>query len=120
TGITSSPHEPGLPNFPTTPNALQPNLGGPSDGAPNAFVTKINPNGSALVFSTYLGGSGGDAGSGIAVDTAGNVYVTGDTGSTDFPTVMTLSIASHVKADSFCWQFPPSCLQVIVFNGVLC
>ncbi|HYW98673.1 MAG TPA: SBBP repeat-containing protein, partial [Candidatus Elarobacter sp.] len=51
------------------------------------FVTKLNPAGSApLVYSTYLGGSGDDVGQGIAVDAAGNAYVTGYTGSTNFPT----------------------------------
>ena len=42
-------------------------------------MTKLNPTGTALVYSTYLGGTGDDTGSGIAVDTAGNAYVTGDT-----------------------------------------
>ena len=49
-------------------------------------MTKLNPTGTALVYSTYLGGTGDDAGSGIAVDSAGNAYVTGSTDSTDFPT----------------------------------
>src|SRR5207247_8031231 len=55
----------------------------------DAFVTKLNPagNGSAdLVYSTYLGGRGSDQGRGIAVDVAGNAYVTGITSSTNFPT----------------------------------
>ena len=49
-------------------------------------MTKLNPTGAALVYSTYLGGSGVDDGHGIAVDGAGSAYVTGLTGSTDFPT----------------------------------
>ena len=53
----------------------------------DAFVTKINPAGSGLVYSTYLGGSGDDRGLGIAVDGAGNAYVTGWTTSTNFPTL---------------------------------
>jgi hypothetical protein len=57
-------------DFPTV-NAIQSSLAGPSD----AFITKINPSGSALVYSTYLGGSGGDGGAGIAVDSSGNAYV---------------------------------------------
>jgi hypothetical protein len=72
-------------NFPTTPGAFQTTFGGIGD----AFVTKVDPTGSALVYSTYLGGSSsccGDAGLGIAVDATGNAYVTGSTDSTDFPT----------------------------------
>jgi uncharacterized protein (TIGR03437 family) len=55
-------------------------------GGRNVFVTKLTPAGNALVYSTYLGGSGGDFGSGIAVDGAGSAYVTGLTASTNFPT----------------------------------
>src|SRR5205085_10726396 len=69
-------------NFPTA-NAIQSNKAGTTT---NAYVTKLNASGSALIYSTYLGGSGGDAGLGIAVDAAGNAYVAGRTGSTDFPT----------------------------------
>jgi hypothetical protein len=68
--------------FPTTPGAPQPDYGGSgSDG----FVAKLNPDGSALVYSSYLGGSGADFGSGIAVDTSGNAYITGSTNSSNFP-----------------------------------
>src|SRR5439155_500280 len=69
-------------NFPTTAGAFQTTGGGTED----AFVTKLNPTGSLLVYSTYLGGSGFDEGFGIAVDTLGNAYVTGLTLSTNFPT----------------------------------
>ena len=69
-------------NFPTTSGALQTANAGGGD----AFVTKLNPTGSGLVYSTYLGGTGGDAGNGIAIDVAGNAYVTGNTGSANFPT----------------------------------
>ncbi len=68
-------------DFPVTPGAFQTTIGGSAD----AFVTKFNPSGSALVYSTYLGGSGQDFGSGIAVDSAGNAYVTGYTQSKYFP-----------------------------------
>ncbi|MCB1795750.1 MAG: SBBP repeat-containing protein, partial [Candidatus Competibacteraceae bacterium] len=60
-------------DFPTTPDALQPSHGGSWD----AFVAKLNANGTALVYATYLGGSGDDGGKGIAVDGAGHAYVTG-------------------------------------------
>ncbi len=59
--------------------------GGGGNGG-NAFVAKLNPAGSALLYSTYLGGRGDDSGQGIALDTAGDAYVTGTTNSTDFPT----------------------------------
>src|SRR5204862_312871 len=68
-------------DFPTTPGAFQPALAGPQD----IFVTKLNPVG-APVYSTYLGGSATEGGAHIAVDVSGNAYVTGTTGSTDFPT----------------------------------
>ncbi len=69
-------------DFPTTPGALDTSFGGIDD----AFVTKLAPSGATLVYSTYLGGSHFDGGSGIAVDAAGSAYVNGSTGSTDFPT----------------------------------
>jgi hypothetical protein len=69
-------------NFPTTPGAFQTTL----PGGDNAFVTKLNADGTALLYSTYLGGSAVDAGAAIAVDAAGNAYVTGVTESHDFPT----------------------------------
>jgi hypothetical protein len=73
-------------NFPTS-NPLQPTCGSAGlFGCEDAFVTKLNPTGSAFVYSTYLGGMGNDRGFGIAVDTDGNAYVTGTTTSTDFPT----------------------------------
>ncbi len=83
TGITASS------NFPTV-NAIQPVHGGgpliPSWGGPfDGFVVKVNAVGSALVYSTYLGGSGSDNALGIVADGTGNVYVTGGTGSTDVP-----------------------------------
>jgi hypothetical protein len=74
-------------DFPTL-NAFQPMHAG-SAGSANAFVTSLDPTGQAL-YSTYLGGSGGDSGTGIAVDGAGNAYVTGWAGSKDFPTANAL------------------------------
>ena len=58
----------------------------PGNASPNAFVSKINPTGSALVYSAYLGGAASDVGEGIAVDSAGSAYVFGFTGSDNFPT----------------------------------
>jgi len=77
TGFTNSS------NFPTV-GAVQPTFKG---GLADVFVAKLNAAGSALLYSTYLGGSGFDRGFGIAVDSAGNAFVTGGTTSPDFPTV---------------------------------
>jgi len=72
-------------NFPTTAGAFQV-INHASTSFPDAFVTKLNPTGTALVYSTYLGGSGfGAYGFGIAVDNSGEAYVTGEAASTDFP-----------------------------------
>jgi len=76
TGITSSV------DFPTTPGALQTSYGG---GDSDAFVAKLDPTG-ALAYGTYLGGSTAEAGDAVAVDAAGSAYVSGWTGSIDFPT----------------------------------
>lgn len=69
-------------SFPTK-NALQGAYNGGSGG--DAFVTKVTPAGSALAYSTYLGGSADDRGNAIAVDAQGSAYVTGYTNSTNFP-----------------------------------
>src|SRR2546425_22124 len=76
TGPTSSS------NFPTTTGAFQTTFGGQFD----VYVTKLNSSGSALVYSTYLGGNDLDFGDGLAVDSAGNAYVSGQTNSSNFPT----------------------------------
>jgi hypothetical protein len=83
TGDTSSPL------FPTTTGVIQVGYGhqGGGPGGVNAFLTKLNPAGTALVYSTYLGGSSstGDQASAIAIDPTGAAYVTGITTSPDFP-----------------------------------
>jgi Beta-propeller repeat len=83
-------------NFPTV-NAVQPALGGNSD----AFVAKLTGNGSQLLYSTYLGGTAGDIGLGIAVDDRGNAYVAGLTRSTNFPTVNAAQPAFGGDSDAF-------------------
>jgi hypothetical protein len=81
-----------------------------------AFVTQVAPSGKALVFSTYLGGSGdgnggGDAGSGIAIDGSGSTYVAGDTWSSDFPTKnafqKTNQSAANLLDTAFVTKFAP-------------
>jgi photosystem II stability/assembly factor-like uncharacterized protein len=80
TGATSSL------DFPSV-NAIQPGIKTGEFGAPSdAFVAKLNPTGTELLYSTYLGGIGFDTGNGIAVDSSGNAYITGASSSNDFPT----------------------------------
>ncbi|MCG3160516.1 MAG: hypothetical protein JMDDDDMK_01585 [Acidobacteria bacterium] len=74
-GVTTST------DFPTTPGTSQTSFKGFSDG----FVTRLNANGSALVWSSLAGGDGVDVANDLAVDGAGNVYVAGRTTSTDLP-----------------------------------
>ena len=74
-GTTSSP------NFPTTPGAFDTTANGGFD----VFVTRLNASGSALIYSTFLGGSGTDGAGGLAVDAAGNAYIGGSTASPNFP-----------------------------------
>lgn len=88
-------------DFPTK-NSLQ-NM---RDGANDAFVTKLNANGSAVVFSTYLGGrNNGDKAAGVAVDRAGNVYVTGETNSSNFPLVNSALPMYRGNTDAFVTKF---------------
>jgi beta-propeller repeat-containing protein len=70
------------PNFPTTASAVQP--APTAGGSREAFVTKLNPLGTGLVYSTYLGGSGADVGNSIALSGSGLAFVTGSTASADF------------------------------------
>jgi hypothetical protein len=73
-------------DFPTA-NALQPAFRSGSSFYTDAFVTKLSPDGSSLVYSTYLGGFYGEGAADVAVDASGNAYVVGATNSVDFPRV---------------------------------
>jgi hypothetical protein len=72
------------PNFPTTAGAFR--RTGATSNSLEVFVSKVNPTGTALVYSTFIGGSNFDWGRGIAIDASGNAYVTGQTKSSNFPT----------------------------------
>ncbi|GLX70373.1 SBBP repeat-containing protein [Paenibacillus glycanilyticus] len=92
-------------NFPVTPGAAQPTFGGLSD----AFVLKLSPDGSTLLYSTYLGGSGHDYGLGIALDSETNAYVTGFTASANFPvTAGSFQMVYGGANDGFITKFSPS------------
>ncbi|MFX1532614.1 MAG: SBBP repeat-containing protein, partial [Promethearchaeota archaeon] len=84
-------------NFPTTPNAYQNVSGGNTD----TFVTKLFPAGTQLRFSTYLGGSGNDQAWDIAIDAAGNSYITGQTASSNFPTKKAYNSSLSGSIDAF-------------------
>jgi hypothetical protein len=98
TGNTSST------DFPTK-NAMQPVLGGPVGYNGDAFVAQLSVDGSALNYSTYLGGKEFDRGDDIAVDQLGRAVVTGLTGSPDFPTRNALQPALAGGTDAFVAQF---------------
>jgi hypothetical protein len=92
------------PGFPVT-NAAQPFFSGGTD----AFVTKLNPDATALVYSTHLGGADDENGTGIAIDPAGNAYVTGWTASTDFPvSTNAFQIVRGADRDAFVTSFDPN------------
>lgn len=76
--------------FPTTPGSFK-----SVSTRTGAFVTKLDPTGSSLVYSTYLSGEGSTNGLGIALDSAGNAHVTGSTSATDFPTVNGIKTTSN-------------------------
>jgi hypothetical protein len=85
-GWTDSPDFPVRNGFQSTPRGSDP------------FMTKLNATGSDLLYSTFLGGSGSlDFGTDIAVDASGNAYITGDTGSTDFPVTPGAYRTTHVR-----------------------
>jgi hypothetical protein len=73
-------------DFPHTSGAYQTTNRGINQSAYQAFITELNATGKALVYSTYLGGSGDDFGSGIAIDGSGDAFVAGWTHSDNFPT----------------------------------
>jgi len=92
-------------DFPTTPKALDTSY----NGARDAFVAKLNLAGSDLVYGTFLGGSNQDWSHGIAVDGAGNVYLTGTTYSHDFPiTAGAIDTVYNGFTDVFVSQINPS------------
>ena len=101
----------GSPSFPTTAGAFDTTFNGDGDN----FVTKLNPSGSALVYSTFLGGSGSESEAHIAVDASGSAYVVGTTFGADFPTTAGAFDTTHdgpfipfVRPDAFVTKFNPS------------
>jgi Beta-propeller repeat len=91
TGNTQSP------DFPVSSSAFQKTMHGSND----AFVTKLQINGSGLFYSTFLGGSGGEGGTSIAVDSFGRAWVAGGTSSTDFPVLNPIQAHLAGAQDAF-------------------
>ncbi len=85
-------------NFSTTSGVVQTSFGG---GAADAFLAKISADGTALLTSTYLGGSNRELGIGVTLDTSGNIYVVGETKSTDFPTTSPYQSSNAGGKDAF-------------------
>ena len=94
-------------------NPIFSTLGGPQD----AFVAALNPTGTNLLYSTYLGGTSSDAGAGIAVDGSQNAYVTGQTGSADFPVGHAVQITKGGGNDAFVAELRPA--GTLVFSTFL-
>ena len=104
------------PGFPTV-RPLQASQGGSAGGVsgafPDAFVAKYNPAGSALVYSTFLGGGDFDQGTAITVDGQGAAYVAGNTNSTNFPTTGALQASKGGEPDAFVTKIDPGGSAVI-------
>jgi len=108
TGSTQSPDFP----IPTGTTPFQSAVAGSSD----VFVAKVNFSGTMLLNSTYLGGAQADTGQGIQVDSSGNIYVTGYTFSTDFPTMNPIQPANEGNADVFVTAFNSTLTAPLTFS----
>ncbi len=91
-------------NFPVTSNVFQPTFGG---GTSDAFVSKLDPSGSSLLYSSYLGGDDVDYGLAVAVDPGMNIFVTGSTQSTNFPTANPIQAGNSGNGDAFVAEISP-------------
>ena len=98
TGYTSAA------DFPVTPGAVQPVVSGERD----AFATKLSPDGTSLIYSTYIGGGAQDIGHAIGVDDAGAAIVVGETRSADFPTPSAMDSSLGGSQDGFVTRLAPS------------
>jgi hypothetical protein len=102
-GFTSST------SFPVTAASRQPQSGGSAD----AFVAKFGGNGSYLIFCSFLGGNGDDRATGVAVDGMGNIYLTGHTGSSNFPLASAVQGVLRGSEDAFITKLTPSGSRII-------
>src|SRR5438445_5878132 len=96
-------------DFPVAGAVFQPTYGG---GNADAFVTKLDPTGATTLYSSFLGGSNTESGNGIAVDSLGSAYVTGQTCSLDFPLTNPEQAGSGGNCDAFV-------SKVSILNGII-
>jgi hypothetical protein len=96
-------------DFPVVGAVFQPVYGG---GNADAFVTKLDPTGANIVYSSFLGGSNTESGNGVAVDSIGSAYVTGQTCSLDFPLTNPEQAGSGGNCDAFI-------SKISVLNGII-
>ena len=114
TGHTASTNFPVVPAAAAMPPAAQTMFGGGSASVGDAFVTKMNGSGTTIAYSTYLGGSGDDSGSGIRVDSNGFAYVVGFTSSANFPVTAAANQAALAGArNAFIATVNPIGTQVV-------
>ena len=108
-------------NFPTV-NAYQPTIAGSPDANGvwpfDAFIAKLSPDGASLIFSTYFGGSMHESGTGIAVDAAHNIYISGYTNSFDLPVANAIQSFIGGERDAFLAKFDPAG-NILVFSTFL-
>jgi len=106
----------GSVNFPTTPDAVDTSYGG---GESDGFLTKLNPTGTDLIYSTFIGGAGSDSGGDIAIDAAGNAYVTGGTSSANFQvTPGAYNSPRRGGPDAFIAKYDPSG-STLIYSAVM-
>ena len=102
TGFTTSTAFPVVPST----GEVQPAIAS-TDGTSDGFVTEVNPTGTGLIYSTYLGGTSNELPFAIAIDAAGSAYVTGFTDSSDFPTASPVQPAYSGNQDAFVTKLAP-------------
>jgi uncharacterized protein (DUF2141 family) len=103
-------------NFPTTTGAFDTTQNGFQD----AFVTKLNPAGTGVLYSTFLGGNNSDGGHGVAVDPSGNAYVTGLASSANFPTTTGAFDTTHNgNQDAFVTKLNPAGTAPLLYSTFL-
>ena len=105
--------------FPVTPDAFQNAYAGPTTDFGDAFVSKVNPTGSALIYSTYFGGTGDDGATALAIDQIGDVYIAGHTSSFNLPvTGNAFQPAMDGAGDAFVAKFPLSTNQTLSLSSL--